>query len=492
MPTTFRSYEPDQLMLLPPDMREWLPADDLAHHVSELVDRMDLTAFYAPYEGDGRRNAPYEPRMMLKVLIYAYAPGVFSSRKIAETDVAFRILAAGNFPKHRTVCEFRRRHLTDFKALFVSVVALAREMGLAGFAKLSIDGTKVRANASKRKAMSYGRMQQEERRLKDEIAALVGAADAADTSEDMHLGREVRGDEVPEELRRREDLLAAMEAAQARLEAKQRAADDARGRKPDQDRNPKGGPPYKRAYGEPEEKAQSNFTDPESGIMKTSSEGFQQCYNVQVAVDGEHQLVVATEVTANGSDQGGVPMLLDAVKETFDAQPETVLADAGYCNERDLADLETRSIDAYVGNGAGGQDGRHPRPGEASGDGSHDQEADDGGGPGSVCGTEVVVRGSLRVDQACAGFSTLQPAGTCQCPGRVGLGVSGVERQAPTIAADHVEAGRHASRDRPSDAIGALGAARPPLFRSRVRFASNHLPIRRRDSFATCHLDTTR
>ena len=208
MPTTFRSYEPDQLMLLPPDMREWLPADDLAHHVSELVDRMDLTAFYAPYEGDGRRNAPYEPRMMLKVLIYAYATGVFSSRKIArklETDVAFRILAAGNFPKHRTVCEFRRRHLTDFKTLFVSVVALAREMGLAGFAKLSIDGTKVRANASKRKAMSYGQMQQEERRLKDEIAALVGAADAADTSEDMHLGREVRGDEVPEELRRREE-----------------------------------------------------------------------------------------------------------------------------------------------------------------------------------------------------------------------------------------------------------------------------------------------
>ena len=358
MPTTFRSYEPDQLMLLPPDMREWLPADDLAHHVSELVDRMDLTAFYAPYEGDGRRNAPYEPRMMLKVLIYAYATGVFSSRKIArklETDVAFRMLAAGNFPKHRTVCEFRRRHLTDFKALFVSVVALAREMGLAGFAKLSIDGTKVRANASKRKAMSYGRMQQEERRLKDEIAALVGAADAADTSEDMHLGREVRGDEVPEELRRREDLLAAMEAAQARLEAKQRAADDARGRKPDQDRNPKGGPPYKRAYGEPEEKAQSNFTDPESGIMKTSSEGFQQCYNVQVAVDGEHQLVVATEVTANGSDQGGVPMLLDAVKETFDAQPETVLADAGYCNERDLADLETRSINAYVATGREGK-----------------------------------------------------------------------------------------------------------------------------------------
>ena len=296
--------------------------------------------------------------MMVKVLIYAYATGVFSSRQIArklKTDVALRMLAAGNFPKHRTVCEFRRRHLTDFKALFVMVVALARETGLASFGKLSIDGTKVRANASKRKAMSYGRMQLEEQRLKDEIAALVRAAGAADTAENMRLGREVRGDELPAELRRREDRLAAIEAAKARLEAKQRAADDARGRQPGQDRNPKGGPPYKRAYGEPDEKAQSNFTDPGSGIMKTSSEGFQQSYNVQVAVDGEHQLVVATEVTANASDQGRVPMSFDAVKEMFAAQPETVLADAGYCNEGDLAELETQGIDAYVATGREGR-----------------------------------------------------------------------------------------------------------------------------------------
>ena len=361
MSTTFRPYAPDQMLLLPADMREWLPEGHLAHHVSDLVDGLDLTAFYASYEGDGRRNAPYEPRMMVKVLLYAYATGVFSSRGVArklEEDVAFRVLGAGNFPQHRTLCEFRRRHLADFKELFVEVVRLARALGLARFGKLSIDGTKVRANASKRKAMSYGRMAEAERRLTGEIEALLAQAGETDVAEDARLGADVRGDELPAELRRREDRLAAIRAAKARLEAQQRAEDDARGRQPDQDRNPKGGPPYKRGYGEPDAQAQSNFTDPESGIMKTSSEGFQQCYNAQVAVDGEHQLVVATEVTANASDQGGLPLLLDEVAETVGEQPETVLADAGYSNERDVADLETRGIDGYV---SLGREGKKPR-----------------------------------------------------------------------------------------------------------------------------------
>ena len=215
----------------------------MAHHVSDLVDGVDLTAFYAPYAGDGRRNAPDAPRMMVKVLLYAYATGVFSSRGIArklEEDVAFRVLGAGNFPQHRTLCEFRRRHLSDFKELFVAVVRLAQALGLARVGKLSIDGTKVRANASKRKAMSDGRLAKEERRLRGEIEALLAAAGAADAAEDARVGADVRGDEWPAELRRREDRLAAIRAAQSRLEAQQRAADDARGRQPDQDRNPKG------------------------------------------------------------------------------------------------------------------------------------------------------------------------------------------------------------------------------------------------------------
>ena len=353
------------MLLMPSDLREWLPEGHLAHHVSDLVDGLDLTAFYAPYEGDGRRNAPYEPRMMVKVLIYAYATGVFSSRGVArrlEEDVAFRVLGAGNFPQHRTLSEFRRRHLSDFEELFVEVVRLAQELGLASFGKLSIDGTKVRANASKRKAMSYGRMEEEERRLSGEVKALLATAGDADAADDARLGPEVRGDELPAELRRREERLAAIRAAKERLEAAQRAADDARGRQPGEDRNPKGGSPYKRSYGEPEGKSQSNFTDPDSGIMKTSSEGFQQCYNAQVAVDGEHQLVVATEVTANASDQGELPLLLDEVSETFGEQPERVLADAGYSNERDLADLETRGIDGYVSLGREGKKARRRDP----------------------------------------------------------------------------------------------------------------------------------
>ena len=291
----------------------------MACHVSNLVDGLDLTAFYAPYEGDGRRNTPYEPRMMVKLLIYGYATGVFSSRRIAkklEEDVAFRMLAAGNFPAHRTICEFRRRHLEDFRKLFVEVVRLAGELGLVKFGKLSIDGTKVRANASKRKAMTYQRMERAARRLEAEIRDLMGRAEKIDAEEDTRYGEDRRGDEIPEELRRRQDRLAAIRAAQARLKAQQRAADDARGRKPGQDRNPKGGPPYKRAYGEPDPKAQSNFTDPESGIMKTSTEGYQQCYNPQVTVDGENQLLVANEVTANASDQGQMIAQLDAMQAT--------------------------------------------------------------------------------------------------------------------------------------------------------------------------------
>ncbi len=358
MPTTFRPYHPDQGLLLPSDMRDWLPEGHLAHHVSDLVDGLDLTAFYAPYEGDGRRKSPYEPRMMLKVLIYGYATGVFSSRGLArrlEEDVAFRVLAAGNFPSHRTICEFRRRHLADFKRLFVEVVRLAGEMGVAHFGKLSIDGTKVRANASKRKAMSYARMVEEERRLRGEIEALVERANETDAAEDGRFGEDFRGDELPDELRRREDRLAAIRSAKERLEARQRQADEARGRKPGQKRNPKGGRPYKREYGEPDGKAQENFTDPQSRIMKTSSEGFQQCYNAQVAVEGASQLIVAAEVSANASDQGRMVPLVDGVEAAHGRRPDTVLADAGYCNEADLAALEARGVDGYVALGREGK-----------------------------------------------------------------------------------------------------------------------------------------
>ena len=358
MGTRFRPYQPKQMLLLSPDLREWVPEGHLAHQVSEMVDGLELGAFYEPYAEDGRRNAPYEPRMMVKILIYAYATGVFSSRKIArklEEDVAFRMLAAGNFPQHRTICEFRRRHLQDFRKLFVQVVGLAREMGLVRMGRLSIDGTRVRANASRRKAMSYGRMREREQQLSKEIDQLLEQAQQQDGEEDERYGEDRRGDELPEELRRREDRLAAIKAAKQRLEAAQREADEQRGRKPGQDRNPKARRPYKRAYGEPEEKAQSNFTDPESQIMKTSTEGFQQCYNAQTAVEGGHQLIVATQVSAKASDQGQMMELLEEVEETFEETPKQVLADAGYCNEADLQALEERGVDGYVALGREGK-----------------------------------------------------------------------------------------------------------------------------------------
>ena len=360
MPTSFRPYAPDQDLLLPVSLREWLAEDHLAYFVGEVVDELDLSAFYAPYEGDGRRKQPYEPSMMLKVLIYAYVSGVFSSRKIArklEEDVAFRVLAAGNFPKHRTICEFRKRHLRDFKALFVEVVQIARAAGLVSLGTLAVDSTKVRANASKHKAMSYKRMQQEERRLAQEIDAMCDCARRADEAEDRRYGTDRRGDELPEELQYRAQRLERIRAAKARLEAQQRAADEARGRHADDERRPPGGRGgrYKRDFGVPEDKAQSNFTDPESRIMKTG-DGYQQCYNGQLAVDEDFQVIVANELTENASDQGVMLGLLDQVEDSLQAQPECVLADAGYRKEDDFDVLDQRGIDAYISVRREGQD----------------------------------------------------------------------------------------------------------------------------------------
>ncbi len=234
VPTTFRPHSPDQPLLLPPDLRDWLPAGDLAYQISDLVDSLDLSAFYAPYAGDGRRNRPYDPKMMVKLLLYGYATGVFSSRKIASRlrrDVAFRCLAASQqLPAHRTICEFCKRHLGDFKNLFVQVVAIAAEMGLAKLGTLAVDGSKVKASASRRKAMTYRRMLEREQKLRAEIDELLERAEAIDLAEDEEYGPDGDGEDVPEELKRRRDRLARIEAAKARLEEKARRFDDGRGR----------------------------------------------------------------------------------------------------------------------------------------------------------------------------------------------------------------------------------------------------------------------
>lgn len=366
MPTTYRSYAPDQSLLLPCSLKEWLPEHHLVHFISDAVDALDLQAFHARYEGDGRRRQPFDPAMMIKVLVYAYASGVFSSRKMArrlEEDVAFRVLAAGNFPSHRTIREFRQRHLAEFSALFVQIVQLAREAGVVKLGRVGIDGTKIKANASKRKAMSYGRMREEETRLKGEIAQLLAQAEAKDDAEDHQHGVDRRGDELPDELTRREGRLQAIAQAKARLEARQREADHEAGRHDDEDgqtRGPGGGV-CKRALGVPEDKAQTNFTDPESRIMKTT-DGFQQSYNAQAAVDEGSLLIVATTLNNIGSDMHQLLPMIEATQQNTGAAPAMTLADAGYASEDNFAALEARKLAACIALGRERKEGRSVNP----------------------------------------------------------------------------------------------------------------------------------
>jgi transposase len=352
MTTSYREYAPDQSLLLPASLQEWLPERHLVYFISEAVDALDLAAFHARYAGDGRRRQPFDPAMLVKVLVYAYASGVFSSRKIArrlEEDVAFRVLAAGNFPAHRTIREFRQLHLAEFSALFVQIVQLACESGLVTLGRVGIDGTKVKANASKRKAMSYGRMQSEEARLQIEIGQLLKQAEVQDLEEDRQYGKAQRGDELPDELARRELRVQAIQAAKARLEARQREQDRVDGRHVDDaghTRGPQGGL-CKRAFGVPADKAQDNFTDPESRIMKTG-DGFQQCYNAQAAVDEASRLIVATTLNNIAADTHQLMPLIHATRANTGAAPTMTLADAGYASEENFEALETEELSACI------------------------------------------------------------------------------------------------------------------------------------------------
>jgi hypothetical protein len=299
--------------------------------------------------------------MMLKVLVYAYATGTFSSRKIAaklHEDVAFRVLGADNFPAHRTISDFRQRHLSEFRDVFVQVVQLAREVGLVKLGTVAIDGSKVKANASKHKAMSYGRMKEEEKRLRKEIRELLARAKKTDAVEDKRYGRNRRGDELPAELARREDRLRTIQAARERLEARQREIDEENGRDPDDDdRSGKPGRPFKRPFGEPKATAQENFTDPDSRIMKRGSSGFEQCYNAQIAVDETERIIVATHVTQSASDVQELEPLMDQIEEVMGEYPKKALADAGYRSESNFQGLENRNIQGFVvfGREANGQ-----------------------------------------------------------------------------------------------------------------------------------------
>ena len=342
MTASYIAYHPDQQQLLPSALQDWLPQGHLAYFINDTVDNLDLSSFHAHYDKGGPRNQPFHPAMMVKVMVYAYATGTFSSRKIAKKlheDIGFRVLAASNFPAHRTIREFRALHLAEFTELFVQVVRLAREMGLAKLGTIAVDGTKIKANASRHKAMSYGRMQTTELELKAQIEALVQKATNADEAEKNEPELD-----IPAEIARRQERLVAIAAAKARLEERQRQADSQRGRtqgderRPrDKDGKPKAGKPYKRDFGEPEPKAQDSFTDPESRIMKRAGGGFDYSFNAQTAVDETAHIIVAAEVVNTSSDVQQLPMVLDVVKANTGATPAQVLADAGYRSEAVMA-----------------------------------------------------------------------------------------------------------------------------------------------------------
>jgi transposase len=343
MAKTFRPYEPDQILLLPPSLREWLPEDHLVYFLSDVVETLDLWDVYATYTEE-RGYPPYHPLLMVKVLLYGYARGIYSSRKLAracEEDVAFRILCAGNQPDFRTISDFRKRHLRALAGLFAQALRLCQRAGLVKLGHVAIDGTKIRANASKHKAMSYARMQEEETRLKADIERLLKQSEATDRSEDEQYGAEKRGDELPEELAHRQSRLRKIQEAKAALEAEAKAAaaaaKEAKEAKKEEEAKPK-----------PKPKAQRNFTDPESRIMVSNDKAFVQAYNAQAAVDHGSQVIVAADVVQASNDKGQLVPMVEQTRENLGQTPQAVSADSGYWIEADLQELEPLEMEMEV------------------------------------------------------------------------------------------------------------------------------------------------
>ena len=327
---TFRPYDQDTLLVMPPSVRDWVAPDSQAAFISDLVDDLDLAPFLAAHD-EPRGMPPYHPAMMLKVLLYGYATGVTSSRKLEErlsSDVRFMFLAGQSRPGHKAIGEFRRRHLAAFTALFLDSLHLCRRAGLVRLGRVALDGTKVKANASRHKAMSYGRMPEREATLAAEVERILAEAEAVDRAEDARYGDE-RGDELPQALHTREGRLRAIRAAKAALEAeaRERTGDPA---------------------AVPDPKAQRNFTDPESRIMLSRPDGWIYGYNAQAVVDEVAQVIVATDISTDATDTRLLPALLEGVRSNTGRYPRRLLADAGYQSEENLAALALRGIDAYV------------------------------------------------------------------------------------------------------------------------------------------------
>jgi transposase len=339
MAKRFRTYLPEQNLLLPASLREWLPDDHLSYFVSDVVDQLDLSAIERVYEEEDRGQPPYHPRMMTKILLYGYCVGVFSSRRIQKRlveDVAFRVLAAGNQPDFRTIADFRKLHLKALEELFRQMLRLTLETGMMKLGRVALDGSKVKGNASKHKAMSYGRMRETEKRLREEVRKLLKQAEAADQEEDSRYGRDRRGDELPEELQRRETRIARIREAKHALEERAREQAKSKGKDPEE--------------AQPTKKAQYNFTDPESRMLK-GSDGFLQGYNTQIAVEPVFQLIVGQRVTQAANDKRQMVPLVEAIEEQSGQKPEKVLADNGYCSNENLKYLARKRMEGFVATG---------------------------------------------------------------------------------------------------------------------------------------------
>jgi transposase len=372
---TFRPYQPDQLLLLPPSIQEWLPEGHLARFVSEVVDELDLSAIEARYSEE-RGYPPYHPRMMVKVLVYGYCTGTYASRRLAAKlieDVAYRYLAAGNQPDFRTISDFRKEHGVALAGLFDQVLKMCRKAGLVKLGRVAIDGTKVKANASKHKAMSYGRMVEKERALKQQIAELLERAEAADREDDERYGPDRSGDELPEELQRRESRLKKIREAKAALEAEareqaaqaaeaakahlvERVREEARQGRRFGGKRPQIPDPE---HARPDAKAQRNFTDPESRIQKTP-DGFIQGYTAVLAVDEAAQVIVSQHITPSAPEVHELLPAVDNIRRVLRRKPKQVIADAGYWSEANVLGLADRGIDGYLGRRRSKHD--EPRP----------------------------------------------------------------------------------------------------------------------------------
>ena len=356
MSKTFRAWDVDQVWLLPPSLHDFVPAGHAAHFVREMVrESLDLSAILAEY-GEERGQPPYHPAMMTALLLYAYSRGVYSSRRIAkacEERLDFMAVTGLQRPDFRTVSDFRKRHLAVLSGLFVQVLALCRTAGLAKLGHVALDGTKIKANASKHKAMSYARMVEAEAALAGEVAAWLGRAEAADAAEDRALGAEARGDEMPGWVANKDQRLAKIRAAKAALEAEaqaaaEAAAEAARGAQAQAPERP--GPKPKPPPAVPADKAQRNFTDPGSRILKTN-DGFIQGYNAQAAVDADRQIIVAHGLSNASGDQGQLEPMVAAIAAAAGARPKELSADAGYCSEDNLEALEAQAIRGYIATG---------------------------------------------------------------------------------------------------------------------------------------------